>query len=83
MSLKARLKQLEATMLAEDARGEWLPDVFAFRVAGISREEARRQASERAQRFTEDSRATPQQVAEWGRLANELGKLVKREKEKR
>ena len=83
MSLKARLKQLEEKMLAEEDRGEWLPDVFAFRVAGISREEARRQAIERAQRFTEDSRATPQQATEWGRLANELGKLVKREKEKR
>jgi hypothetical protein len=74
MSLKARLKQLEEKMLAD--RGEWLPDVFAFRVAGISREEARRQAIERAQRFTEDSRATPQQVAEWQRLARQLTKLV-------
>jgi hypothetical protein len=76
MSLKARLKQLEEKMLAEEDRGEWLPDVFAFRVAGISREEARRQAIERAQRFTEDSRATPQQVAEWQRLARQLTKLV-------
>jgi hypothetical protein len=76
MSLKARLKQLEEKMLAEEDRGEWLPDVFAFRVAGISREEARRQAIERAQRFTEDSRATSQQVIEWGRLARQLTKLV-------
>jgi hypothetical protein len=76
MSLKARLKLLEAKMLAEEDRGEWSPDVFAFRVAGISREEARRQAIERAQRFTEDSRATPQQVAIWRRQAGQLAKLV-------